>query len=439
MSAISHINSNINDELREKINVSELVERFVADLRPKLDERYTKLVSYVEKFSKKVKMINFKNSEGDMPQGESASSKIRYLEDQEIKMIEREEYGFLERKNLIERNIKDLQDRIEDREIIYRAIYKQMTNQRTLNRFLEMKTKEMERENKRLKEDCEREISILKAEQKNLGYQKEGLEGRVAQEEAKWLHQKHQAILDYEKKGRIQMSEKAHEILIKFLRGNSMEERFRDKEKELVAWILKWTQAKKEVEEAEILADRGKLMKEIERMESELKRRNLQRDKSGKNGLADFMKNVTKRRNDSKWSSGHGSASLIFNNKNYSKGGGGRISATGGPGPRMGDSHIFQRESKGGKLNGSRLSRSRVSQHHGNHSHSPIQIRNSRVARSGSFLRSSKHAGDEGRVNHPHVIRNPGGVTGGFLRKSQQGRTVTPPRGDVVKNFFKFK
>ena len=70
------------------------------------------------------------------------------IEDQEFGQIEKEEFSFLERQNLAERRIKQLQDTIENREIIYRAIYKQSKNSKNLDTFLDKKGAELERQSR---------------------------------------------------------------------------------------------------------------------------------------------------------------------------------------------------------------------------------------------------------------------------------------------------
>lgn len=261
LSAISHMNSNINEELREKIDIVGLVDRLISEVEPKIQQKHIKLINYIDDFSKRKKALSFKKD---------SEEQLKVMEERELKLLEKEEFSFLERKNLTELYIKELQEKMEDREIIYRAIYKQISNPQTLDKFLYMKSQEIERENKKVKEECEREIKDLEYTEKHLDKKRRYLDENLTEEEAKWLHKKHQMILRYEEEGRSKMAEKAHEVLLNFLRENVMEQGFIEKEAEFVKWIKKWEENKKKIEQAEIFSNRVRLQEEIYKMERRL-------------------------------------------------------------------------------------------------------------------------------------------------------------------------
>lgn len=265
LSAISHINSNINEELREKVDITGLVDQLIGEIEPKLQQKHVKLMNYIDDYVKFMKSFGVKKN---------AEEQMRVMEERELKKIEKEEFSFLERKNLSDVYIKKLQEKMEDREIIYRAIYKQMSKPRNLERFLEMKAKEMERNNDKVKNECKREIKELRLKEKDLDRKKRYLEDNLAEEEAKWLHMKHQMVLRYEGEGREKMSEKAHDVLLKFLRSNVMEAGFVEKEKEFVKWIKRWEKRRERMKQAEIFSSRVRLKEEIYKMEKKLQRAN---------------------------------------------------------------------------------------------------------------------------------------------------------------------
>lgn len=94
--------------------------------------------------------------------------KIELIEDQEFNQIEKEEFSFLERQNLAERRLKQVQDSIENREIIYRAVYKQCQNPKNLDRFLDKKGEELERENRISRANLQQSINAMEGEMKEL-------------------------------------------------------------------------------------------------------------------------------------------------------------------------------------------------------------------------------------------------------------------------------
>jgi hypothetical protein len=52
------MNSNINDELRQKLDIAGIVDNMVRLLPTKLSEKHDKLVQYIEKFLERINGVN---------------------------------------------------------------------------------------------------------------------------------------------------------------------------------------------------------------------------------------------------------------------------------------------------------------------------------------------------------------------------------------------
>jgi hypothetical protein len=258
-SVISHLNTAINEEIRSKIKVDEETESLVKKFEDLMDSNKKKVHSYLDDLE--LQMFRFKT--------EAEKTAFEKIEMREVVLGEE---VFCKKKKLSDDCIQSLRKKIEDRELIYRAIHKHAKYPKQLNQFLQKKTAEIQSDNKREQDQLKRTTDLLRSEERALKRQLDHFDQELTEREKDWAVHNHQLMVRAERVGREEMTGQSLQIILKYFQLYSRDPKYAqvgDRIKELIAHRDYYRQR---LEEEKLLHDETRLLLEVDRLERELDR-----------------------------------------------------------------------------------------------------------------------------------------------------------------------
>ena len=259
---ISHQNTAINEELRAKLGLDGETARLHGEYVGLVKDNEAKVKAFVQAVAQRVQRLGGTKVGGLVHQSEQ-------------RKLDVDGVYFREKSSLYDTWVSVVRKAIEDRELIYRSIYKLGNNPRTLETFLTKKTTEIESDNKRERNHYLRRIEMLENDLRKLEAEIAEVDARQQEYEGQWVQEEHNQKIAWEAKSREAMNEKGYDLVIKYFTQYGKDDQTCMKLAKELATLAKYRREYKEkVEEARIIADPVKLREEIIRMEEKLKHRN---------------------------------------------------------------------------------------------------------------------------------------------------------------------
>ena len=256
-SVISHMNTTINDEVRNKIRVDGETERLLMKYNEIVDRNREKFIEYVKGLEDRLQRMN------DMKERE-------VTELLEVETLGLSELNFRDKESKYREWVGEMRKKVEDREMIYRSIYKQEKNGRQLDAFIRRKGGEIDNDNEREEDVLKKKVEVLRYEERDLKREIDGLERELKQREGEWVVSNHRMMVEAEKTGRREMNEMSYGVVVKYFDKYMGERNFDEAGRQIKSLLGQRDHYKRQCEEEELIHDENALRNEIKRMEDYL-------------------------------------------------------------------------------------------------------------------------------------------------------------------------
>lgn len=256
-SVISHMNTGINELLREQIKVDEEITTLNTAYQSITRANSTRLEEFVSNLKDRLCKLS------DQFKG--------ILETLEIDKLDSDKELFDAKTKMAGRWIQDLKGKVEDREMTFRQLYK--INQKNIpghraEEYLSKKATEIEAENVRMKESLQTRKNVYDREAHELEQRIAELDRQLKEKESEWIIKDHQHTVFIEQEAREEMNRQSYELVLKYFeqyKNNSQEYSIANKQFQELFAI--WRFYKDQYEEARLMTDEKALYEEIQKLE----------------------------------------------------------------------------------------------------------------------------------------------------------------------------
>lgn len=253
-SVISHLNTGINEQLRRLAGGDEQVAKFAAAFRALATANEAKLGDFMAGLQLRLAKLGDAGQRGLLERLES--EKLR--EDQKF---------FGKKAELAARWTAEVRKKLEDREMIFRALNKQSLSKRPISDYLNKKAQEIEEDNARDRAAFHRKLEVLTRELREVEQTVGALDVQIKAKENEWVIRDHQHTVALELEARDEMNKRSYDIVLQRFRDNLANPAFARQSQQLAELLDIRRYYEKQCEEAKLFANEGELRKEIARLE----------------------------------------------------------------------------------------------------------------------------------------------------------------------------
>lgn len=256
-SVISHLNTSINEALRAQVDGDGQVKKFAAAFEQVTASNLGKLEDFLDSLQRRLRKMN-------------QASQRAIIDKFELEKLHEDERYFMKKSELALQWIHDLRRRIEDREMIFRALHKQSLSKRPVSDYLSKKAQEIETDNEREKESLQVRLDMFSREHRELESEIQNLDRVIKAKENEWVIRDHQHTVQLEQEARDEMNKQSYQIVLQHFKAQANNPAFAKPRAQLEELLAIRNHYERQFEEAKLLASEDALRKEISRLEKVL-------------------------------------------------------------------------------------------------------------------------------------------------------------------------
>lgn len=253
-SVISHLNTSINDQLRQTIAADKQVNKFALAFKQLTEANDAKLTEFMVGLKARLSKLS------DAGQ----RSLLERLEGEKL----REDMKFYGKKaEMAARWTAEVRKKLEDREMIFRALNKQALSKKPISEYLNKKAQEIEADNERDKNAYNRKVEMLTSELRDAERLIESLDVQIKAKENEWVIRDHQHTVALEHEARDEMNKRSYEIVMKHFKDHQAKPAFAKPYQQLSELLNIRNFYEKQYEEVKFFSNEAELRQEIARLE----------------------------------------------------------------------------------------------------------------------------------------------------------------------------
>lgn len=257
-SVISHMNTSINESLRQSINADKEVTRLSTAYAGITDANVAKLQQFVANLLNRVEKV-------------SGARQKATVSELEIDKLNRD-MGFFNRKTEMARRwLQEMRSKIEDREMTYRQLYKISKQPGGLTKgadYILKKAVEIESESVRMKDSLKVRKDLYDRELNELETEANDLDRKLKEKDMEWIIRDHQHTIMLEQEARDEMNSRSYRIVLEHFRRHQNNSKFGQIYGQLEELIKIRQFYKDQYDESKLLSDEKMLSMEVKRLES---------------------------------------------------------------------------------------------------------------------------------------------------------------------------
>jgi len=254
-SVISPLNTNINEELRQKLDLEGITDKLAKEYEDILTGNEKLFHDYLKSFEDRLSRMK------SLPQR-------ALLETMEGHTLQEDQRHFDKKTQMFKEWVGDNRKKIEDCEMIYRNLYKHANNPKQLGLFFTRKSAELEADNAREENYWKRRMEILTKELQETEAETKRVEALLKEKETEWVRYDHQNTLAREREARQEMNSHSYKLILKYFDLYSNDPSFARAGAKVRELVSLREFHKKEYEDALLFNDEQKLKEEIARLQT---------------------------------------------------------------------------------------------------------------------------------------------------------------------------
>lgn len=253
-SVISHLNTTINEQLRAAVDSDRLIASFADSFASVVAANAEKLQAFLDNLQSRLAKMK-------------TESQREVVERMELEKLNEDQRFFEKKTKMASRWTAAVRSKLEDREMIFRALHKMAAARRSPVDYLDKKAAEIEAENARERESGARRLEIMNKEVRESENVIQELDRVLKSKENEWVIRDHQHTVALELEARNEMNRQSYEIVMKYFRANQHNPEFVKPTQQIAELLRIRDYYENQLQEAKLYANEQELRKEITRLE----------------------------------------------------------------------------------------------------------------------------------------------------------------------------